>query len=233
MRPQQLSLSEDNLKPSFPVSSPSSGSSGSPRSPRPWESPKSRIQHSYMNPTISSLAKSSRSLSLDDDLRSDSPPPRSPCTCESTRRFSGGDVETAPPLFSSSPRTALPPSVSSMPSLLLSPASSSPPQSRPAASPVRPNAPPSRIPLLRQPLSPGRLHKMRPSSSWCGGASSPAADAGYWVPPSPEKLKGKTAPPAVRPDRNFSATNSVWFLVLPFQCVSDTVWIPVLQVLCL
>ncbi|XP_078799332.1 mitogen-activated protein kinase-binding protein 1-like isoform X3 [Oryzias latipes] len=188
MRPQQLSLSEDNLKPSFPVSSPSSGSSGSPRSPRPWESPKSRIQHSYMNPTVSSLAKSSRSLSLDDDLRSDSPP-RSPCTCESTRRFSGGDVETAPPLFSSSPRTALPPSVSSMPSLLLSPPSSSPPQSRPAASPVRPNAPPSRIPLLRQPLSPGRLHKMRPSSSWCGGASSPAADAGYWVPPSPEKLK--------------------------------------------
>ncbi|XP_024146352.1 mitogen-activated protein kinase-binding protein 1 isoform X1 [Oryzias melastigma] len=179
VRPQLLWLSADNLKPPFLVSSPSSGSPGSPGSPQPWESPKSRSPHSYMNPTISSLAKSSRSLSLGDDLQSVSPP-HSPCSCGSRRRSSGGDVEMEPPLFSSSPVTA---SVSSMPSLLLSP-----PRSRPAASPVRLNAPPSRIPLL----SAGHLHKMKPSSSWCGaavgGASSPA-DAGYHVPPSPEKLK--------------------------------------------
>lgn len=192
-RPQQLFLSHNSLRPTFQISSPSSGS---PQSPLPWESPKLKRQNSYMNPTASSMAKSSRSSSLGDDLQS---PPSSPCLAKSRR--SSDELDVDPPLLSSSPVTTFPSSVSSASSLLSNPPSNSPSPTPPhLTAPTSPNcstqnAPPSRIPLPKQPLSPRRslCLEVKPSSSWSGAtsrASTPTADVGCDVSTSPVKIQG-------------------------------------------
>ncbi|XP_068198768.1 mitogen-activated protein kinase-binding protein 1-like isoform X2 [Antennarius striatus] len=140
-RPQQLFLDSVTARPSFHFPSPPSGSPPSPRSPhlpRSWESPKRRSQRSYMNPTTSSMAKSSRSSSLGDSIHSGSPP-CSPPSAKSTRPR--GDLEADPPLSTS---------------LVSASKSSSPISPHPPATPSRfgLNLPPSRIPLPKQPLSP-------------------------------------------------------------------------------
>ncbi|KAM8832217.1 mitogen-activated protein kinase-binding protein 1-like isoform 2-T2 [Spinachia spinachia] len=148
-RPQQLSLTPN---PSFHFSSPSTGSSQSPDSPLPWESPKLR-PHSYMNPTASSVAKSSRSTSLADVVQSGSPP-GSPVLPRDRR--SSGEPEVEP--------------------------SRTPPRPAAAVSPSQ-NIPPSRIPLPKQQLSPRRslcLEGMTSSGLLGRGqaaCSDPAADA--------------------------------------------------------
>uniref|UniRef100_A0A8C6LNX2 Mitogen-activated protein kinase binding protein 1 n=1 Tax=Nothobranchius furzeri TaxID=105023 RepID=A0A8C6LNX2_NOTFU len=85
------------------TSTPSSVSPHSPVTPPPWESPKLKQQHSYMNPTASSMAKSSRSSSLGDELQSASPP-RSHSFPEN--RSSSEEME--PPVLSSSPVLTFP-----------------------------------------------------------------------------------------------------------------------------
>ncbi|XP_054618030.1 mitogen-activated protein kinase-binding protein 1-like isoform X2 [Dunckerocampus dactyliophorus] len=80
-RPQHLLLDRDAPKPSY-LSSPSPGSPQSPRSP-----------HSYMNPTASSLAKSSRSSSLGEGLHAALPLSFS----LSSRRSLSGDLEAESP----------------------------------------------------------------------------------------------------------------------------------------
>ncbi|TNN41782.1 Mitogen-activated protein kinase-binding protein 1 [Liparis tanakae] len=87
-RPQQLLLHRGS-NPSFHFSSPSAGSPESPDSARSWESPKPRAR-SYMNPTASSTAKSSRSTSLGDIARLFAGPP-SP-----RARRSCGELEVLP-----------------------------------------------------------------------------------------------------------------------------------------
>uniref|UniRef100_A0A3Q2ZRZ5 Mitogen-activated protein kinase-binding protein 1-like n=1 Tax=Kryptolebias marmoratus TaxID=37003 RepID=A0A3Q2ZRZ5_KRYMA len=77
-RPQQLTLTNVSPRSSFSFSTSSSGSPRSPQSPPPWDSPKAKARHSYMSPTASSLAKSSRSSSssLSDEPQPGSPPRR-------------------------------------------------------------------------------------------------------------------------------------------------------------
>ncbi|XP_041832683.1 mitogen-activated protein kinase-binding protein 1-like [Melanotaenia boesemani] len=189
-RPQQLSLAHDTPKPSFHFSSPSSGSPQSPQLPLPWDSPKLKPQHSYMNPTASSMAKSSRSSSLGDDLQSGSPP----CSPSFRKcRRSSEELEVEPPLLSSSPVTTFQSSVSSL--------LSSSPSNNPSAVPSHltptvysARALPSRIPLPKQPLSPRRslCLEVKPSQSWCGvaaRASSPTADPDHDVSPSLGKMQ--------------------------------------------
>nr|XP_043904300.1 mitogen-activated protein kinase-binding protein 1 isoform X2 [Solea senegalensis] len=164
-RPQHLFLAHDSSVPSFHFSSPSSGSPQSPPSPLPWECPKLKLHHSYMNPTASSMAKSSRS-SVGEGVQT---PPSSPLF--SKRRRSSGELEMETPLLASSPVTAFPPPVSasssSSSSVLLSPSKSPSPSSPSSPSsphrtatasptPFTQNIPPSRIPLPRHPLSPRR-----------------------------------------------------------------------------
>ncbi|XP_074471852.1 mitogen-activated protein kinase-binding protein 1-like isoform X1 [Sebastes fasciatus] len=152
-RPQQLSLDQDTPKPSFHFSSPSSGSPQSPRSPLPWDSPKLKPPHSYMNPTASSMAKSSRSTSLGDVLLT---PPLSPTFLRSRR--SCGELEVEPPLLTSSPVAAFPSTVTSTSPPLTCPLPNSPSPTPPhptaAVSPTQ--FQPSRIPLPKQQLSPRR-----------------------------------------------------------------------------
>ncbi|KAM6915111.1 mitogen-activated protein kinase-binding protein 1-like [Xenentodon cancila] len=199
-RPRQLFLSQNSLRPSFHISSPSSGSGSpqSPQSPLPWESPKLKPPHSYMNPTASSMAKSSRSSSLGDDLQS---PPCSPSLAKSRR--SSEELDAEAPLLSSSPVSAFPSSVSSTSSPLSSPPSNSPSPTPPhftvPTSPNRltQNTPPSRIPLPKQPLSPRRslCLEVKPSSSWCGApsrSSTPSVDVSRDVPPSPVKIQARS-----------------------------------------
>ncbi|XP_068610167.1 mitogen-activated protein kinase-binding protein 1-like [Brachionichthys hirsutus] len=164
-RPQQLFLDSVTARPSFVCSSPSSGSPQSPQSP-PWESPKLRSQHSYMNPTASSMAKSSRSSSLGEGIQTGSPP-CSPSLAKSMR--SCGELEADSLLATSS--------VSHSPCPL--PSSSSPPSPHAAATPSRfgQNILPSRIPLPRQPLSPRRSLESVPSSSGSRGLGRAAASA--------------------------------------------------------
>ncbi|XP_044026188.1 mitogen-activated protein kinase-binding protein 1-like isoform X2 [Siniperca chuatsi] len=192
-RPQQLFLDHDTPTPSFHFSSPSSGSPQSPQSPLPWESPKLKPQHSYMNPTASSMAKSSRSLSLGECIQMGSPP-CSPSFHKARR--SCGELEVEPPLLTSSPVAAFPSTVSSTSSLLLCPLSNSPSPTPPhhtstvSPSPYSQNIPPSRIPLPKQPLSPRRslCLEVKPSSSCSGGpmrASTPTIDPGCVVTPTP------------------------------------------------
>lgn len=184
-RPQQFFLDHDTIGPSFHFSSPSPGSPRSPRSPLPWESPKLKPQHSYMNPTASSMAKSSRSSSLGEGIQIRTPP-GSPSFPKSRR--SCGELEA--PLLASSPVTA-----SSASPLL----SGRHPHPTAAVSPtaLTQNVPPSRIPLPKQPLSPRRslCLDMSPSASWSGGlarACTPTADPGCDVTPAPGS-QGETA----------------------------------------
>ncbi|KAM9840285.1 mitogen-activated protein kinase-binding protein 1 [Aulostomus maculatus] len=181
-RPQHLFLDQDTPKPSFHFSSPSSGSPQSPQSPLPWDSPKLKPQHSYMNPTASSMAKSSRSSSLGEGIQMASSPTSH--SFPKGRRLSG-DLEVEPPVLTSSPVTAFPSCVPSSSS-----SSSSPPLSCPSPTPhptatVLPtstfthNIPPSRIPLPKQPLSPRRslCLEVKPSLSGCPArASTPLID---------------------------------------------------------
>lgn len=184
-RPQQFFLDHDIIGPSFRFSSPSPSSPRSPRSPLPWESPKLKPQHSYMNPTASSMAKSSRSSSLGEGIQIRSPP-GSPSFPKSRR--SCGELEA--PLLASSPVTAPP----------ASPLLSGPhPHPTAAFSPTAftQNVPPSRIPLPKQPLSPRRslCLETSPSTSWSGGlarACFPTADPGCDVTPAPGS-QGETA----------------------------------------
>lgn len=172
-RPQHLFLDHDTPRSSLHFSSPSSAS---PQSTLPWESPRLRVQHSYMNPTASSMAKSSRSSSLGDDMQEGSPP-CSPYFPKSRR--SCGELEAELPLLASSP-------VSSALSLLSSQTSS-----HPTVSPSRftHNIPPSRIPLPKQPLSPRRslCLEATQNSSWSGGTtkvSAPTTDPGCDATPA-------------------------------------------------
>ncbi|XP_049446421.1 mitogen-activated protein kinase-binding protein 1-like isoform X1 [Epinephelus fuscoguttatus] len=184
-RPQHLFLDHDTPKPSFHFSSPSSGSPQSPRSPLPWDSPKLKPLHSYMNPTASSMAKSSRSTSLGEVIQLGSPP----CSPSFLRvRRSCGELDAAPPLLASSPVAAVPSTVSSTSSRSPCPLPNGPAPTPPHATatvsptPVTQNIPPSRIPLPKQPLSPRRslcLEAMS-SLSWSGDsarASTPTRDS--------------------------------------------------------
>nr|XP_019947162.1 PREDICTED: mitogen-activated protein kinase-binding protein 1 [Paralichthys olivaceus] len=184
-RPQQLFLDQYTPQPSFHFSSPSSGSPQSPHSPLPWESPKLKPQHSYMNPTASSMAKSSHSSSLGEGIQVGTPP-CSPSFLKGRRLSGEMDVEL--PLLTSSPVSAFPSTVStSSLSALMFPLSKSPsPASPHRTATVSPttfthNIPPSRIPLPKQPLSPRRslCLEVKPNSSGFGGltrASTPTAD---------------------------------------------------------
>lgn len=164
-RPQYLSLDYSSVRPSFHFSSPSTGSPQSPQSPLPWDSaPTHKVQHSYMNPTASSMAKRSRSSSMGEGLPVGSPP-RSPCFLERTSYL---ELDTGSPLLASSPVTSLPSSLSKCPSPTLH---------LHTTALVNPQTvPPSRIPLPRQPLSPRRslVLEVKPSSS---RAFTPIADS--------------------------------------------------------
>ncbi|XP_059212335.1 mitogen-activated protein kinase-binding protein 1-like [Centropristis striata] len=156
-RPQQLFLDQDTPQPSFHFSSPSSGSPQSPRSPLPWDSPKLKPQHTYMNPTASSMAKSSRSTSLGEVIPTGTPP-SSPSFPRNRRSYAEPEFE--PPVTTSSPVTAFPSTVSLslLPCPLPNSRSPTPPHLTATVSPtpVTQNVPPSRIPLPKQPLSPRR-----------------------------------------------------------------------------
>lgn len=151
-RPQQLFLDRDTPRSSFHFSSPSSGSPQSPQPSLPWESPKLRTQHSYMNPTASSMAKSSRSSSIGEDIQTETPP-CSPSFSKSRR--SCDDQEANTPLLSSSPVSSGTPLLS-YPLSNSSSQTSSHPTAAVAPSRITQNIPPSRIPLPKQPLSPRR-----------------------------------------------------------------------------
>ncbi|XP_035472971.2 mitogen-activated protein kinase-binding protein 1-like isoform X1 [Scophthalmus maximus] len=179
-RPQQLFLDHDTPRPSFHFSSPSSGSPQSPQSPLPWESPKLKPHHSYMNPTASSMAKSSRSCSLGEGIQLVTPP----CSPSFHKgRGSFGELEMEPLPLTSPPVTAFlsPVSSSTSSSALLYPLSKSPsPASPHPTATVSPtlftqNIPPSRIPLPKQPLSPRRSLCLEMKPSW-SGASAPTTD---------------------------------------------------------
>ncbi|XP_034756679.1 mitogen-activated protein kinase-binding protein 1-like [Etheostoma cragini] len=186
IRPQQLSLNPDPPQPSFHFSSPSSGSPQSPRSPLSWESPKLKPYHSYMNPTASSMAKSSRSSSLGEVVQTGTPP-CSPTFPRETR--SCGELEIQPPLLTPSP-------VSSPSSLLSSslPNSPSPASPHPMAT-VSPtsfthNITPSRIPLPKQLLSPRRSFCLEGMSGLSGSGdparvSNSTVDPGCNITPTP------------------------------------------------
>uniref|UniRef100_G3PG79 Mitogen-activated protein kinase binding protein 1 n=1 Tax=Gasterosteus aculeatus TaxID=69293 RepID=G3PG79_GASAC len=203
-RPQQLSLFHDAPHPSFHFSSPSNGSSQSPDSPLPWESPKLR-PHSYMNPTASSMAKSSRSTSLGDVIQPGSPP----CS----------------PLFHRGRRSSVEPEVEP-PSLSSRPALSSPPRTPPrppAAVSPSPNRPPSRIPLPKQQLSPRRslcLEEMASSQvrlpcSTCPSLPSPPSVTG----PSPSVIKRVSLGPPTR--RTWVSPQSLQGLSLSLSLPAD------------
>ncbi|KAF7231298.1 proline-rich receptor-like protein kinase PERK10 [Nothobranchius furzeri] len=169
------------------TSTPSSVSPHSPVTPPPWESPKLKQQHSYMNPTASSMAKSSRSSSLGDELQSASPP-RSHSFPEN--RSSSEEME--PPVLSSSPVLTFP---SKGPSLVATHPTA-------AVSPTRltQSAPASRIPLLKQPLSPrsSLCLEVKPGPGCSGVALRASAstadvgsDVGLDVSPSPGKASAR------------------------------------------
>ncbi|XP_054900420.1 mitogen-activated protein kinase-binding protein 1-like [Poeciliopsis prolifica] len=144
-RPQQLLLPTSTSKQSLYFSSPSSGT---PPSPPPWESPKLKPRHTYMNPTASSNAKRSRPTSPRDVVQPCQSPPRSPCFPEN--RGSPDEPEAEPSL-------CLPSSVSfelSKSSGAFSKSSSS--LGHQAAGRLTQNAAASRIPLPKQTLSPRR-----------------------------------------------------------------------------
>ncbi|XP_028295343.1 mitogen-activated protein kinase-binding protein 1-like isoform X2 [Gouania willdenowi] len=164
-RPHQLFLDRDTRRPSLHLSSPSSGSPQSPRSPMPWESPRLKPHHSYMNPTASSMAKSSRSSSLVDGIYIRTPP-RSPCISKGSKSSDELDAET--PLLTPSPTPHSPSSISSSSPLSSSSLSNSPPPT-PTTISFTHNPPPSRIPLPKQPLSPRR--SLGPEVRPCGGLS--------------------------------------------------------------
>ncbi|GLD71896.1 mitogen-activated protein kinase-binding protein 1-like protein [Lates japonicus] len=192
-RPEQLFLDNDTPRPPFHLSSPSSGSPQSPQSPLPWESPRLKPQHSYMNPTASSMAKNSRSSSLGEGIQMGTPP----CSPSFPKgRASSEALEVEPPLLTSSPVSAFPSSVSSSSSSILPcPPSNSPspaPPPHPIATvslaPLTQSTPPSRIPLPKQPLSPRRslCLEVKPSSS--SRASTPTTDPGCDVPGNKQAL---------------------------------------------
>ncbi|XP_040920240.1 mitogen-activated protein kinase-binding protein 1-like [Toxotes jaculatrix] len=195
-RPQELFLDHDTPMPSFHFSSPSSDSPQSPQSPLPWDSPKHKPHHTYMNPTASSMAKSSRSSSLAEGIQIGTPP-CSPSLSKG-RRLSG-ELEVEPPLLTSSPVTVFPSLVSSSSPVLSYPLSNIPSPAPPhptatvSPTPFTQNIPPSRIPLPKQPLSPRRslCLEVKPSSSWSGGlvrASTPTTDSGCDVPGNKQAL---------------------------------------------
>lgn len=161
-RPQHLFLDHDSSRPQFNFSSSSSESPQSPQVTLPWEIPRQKTQHSYMNHTASSLAKSSRSTSVGEGLQTRTPHD-SPSTHK--KRKSCEELEAHSALLSSS--LSSPSSLSTSPS----PTSS---YTALAASPsgFNPNPPPSRIPLLKQPLSPSRSLCLegRPRSSLAGAS---------------------------------------------------------------
>ncbi|XP_027895562.1 mitogen-activated protein kinase-binding protein 1-like isoform X2 [Xiphophorus couchianus] len=146
-RPQQLPLTTSTSKPSFYFSSPSSGSPHTPPSPPPWESPKLKPCHSYMNPTASSNAKRSRSTSPRDGVQPCQSPPRSPRFPENRRSPDEPEAE---------PRLCFPSSVSSESSISPSAFSKSSSLGHQATGRPTQNAAASRIPLPKQPLSPRR-----------------------------------------------------------------------------
>lgn len=187
-RPQQLFLNEPSPRPSSCFSSHSSGSPQSSQSPLPWESPKLKPQHSYMNPTASSVAKN-RSSSFGDAVHIMTPP-GSPFFSKRSR--SSVEVETEPPVLASSPVLIFPPSAPSKSSLPLS----NSPSLTPPHPTVSQNVPPSRIPLPKQPLSPRRslCLEVKPSSSWSGSisrASTPTTDPGCHHRATPLNKQGQ------------------------------------------
>ncbi|KAK2856450.1 hypothetical protein Q5P01_005185 [Channa striata] len=187
-RAQLLFLDRDTPRPTFEISSPSSGSPQSPQTPQsilPWESPKLKPQHSYMNPTASSMAKSSRSSSLGEGIQGSSPP-HSPSFSNS--RVSSGEPKADSHLLTSLTRTAFSSSTSS---LSLGPESNTPSFIPHHTAPVSSisfaqNIPPSRIPLPKQPLSPRRSLCLEVKQSSCSSeglakTSTPAVEPGYGI----------------------------------------------------
>ncbi|XP_047242986.1 mitogen-activated protein kinase-binding protein 1-like [Girardinichthys multiradiatus] len=153
-RPQELLLNNSTSKPSFYFSSPSSGSPHTPPSPPPWESPKLKPQHSYMNPTASSKAKRSRSTSPRDNFQSCSPP-HSPCFPEARSPL---ELEVESSLLPSSSVITFTSPISSDSSISLGALSKSSSLAHPhhTAARLTQNTQPSRIPLPKQPLGPRR-----------------------------------------------------------------------------
>lgn len=174
-RPQRLFLDGDSQKPSFHFSP--SSSSSSPQSPQPphgalsWESPKLK-HHSYMNPTASSMAKSSRSSSVGEGMQT---PPCSPCFHRSRRSF--GESETEVPVSASSPLSPGP-RLSSCPQSAGSHSTMAPAAAVPPRRPVQ-NVQPSRIPLPKQSLSPRRslCLEVMPSCRDSTASTGPGGDA--------------------------------------------------------
>lgn len=161
-RTQQLFLDGDTPRSGYQSSSP------------PLGSPKLKSQHTYMNPTASSMAKSSRSSSLGDGIHTGTPP-GSP----SGRRISSSELEvelTSPTVASASSFSSCAPSNSPCAATHHCGVSVTPVG-------FTQNVPPSRIPLPKQPLSSRRslCLEVKPSSSWCGawsGSATPTADPG-------------------------------------------------------
>ncbi|XP_037541969.1 mitogen-activated protein kinase-binding protein 1-like [Nematolebias whitei] len=173
-RPQHIPLTNVTPRSTFNFSTSSSGSPRSPQSPLAWESPKLKPQRSYMNPTASSMAKSSRSSSssLSDDLQSGSPP-RSPRNRRSSEEAEPPNLVKFPTSSSSAFSHLI---VTALPSHLTQ------------------NGPPSRIPLLKQPVSARRSLNLdvKPSPS-CSGSplrtSASVVDVGSDVSPSTRKTQ--------------------------------------------
>lgn len=133
-----------------------------------------------MNPTASSMAKSSRSSSLGE--QGAQTPPCSPCLHRSSRR-SFGEPEAEAPLSASSPLSSSA-SLPSCPQPQSASSQSPPPAAVPSGRPVQ-NVQPSRIPLPKQPLSPRRslCLEVLPSCR----VSTPTAGPGGDVTPAPGK----------------------------------------------
>ncbi|KAK5606493.1 hypothetical protein CRENBAI_020100 [Crenichthys baileyi] len=201
-RPQELLLTNSTSKPSFYFSSPSSGSPHTPPSPPPWESPKLKPQHSYMNPTASSKAKQSRSTSPRDNFQSCSPP-HSP-------RFPEGrsplELEVESSLLSSSPIS----SDSSIPLGALSKTSSLAHPHHTAAR-LTQNTQPSRIPLPKQPLSPRRslCLDVKPIPGCSASrlrASTSTMDVRCDISPSPDKTQARCRQLSLSLDPSFPSS---------------------------
>ncbi|MEQ2170490.1 hypothetical protein GOODEAATRI_000694 [Goodea atripinnis] len=192
-RPQELLLNNSTSKPSFYFSSPSSGSPHTPPSPPPWESPKLKPQHSYMNPTASSKAKRSRSTSPRDNFQSCSPP-HSPCFPEARSPL---ELEVESSLLSSSSVITFTSPISSDSSISLGALSKTSSLAHPhhTAARLTQNTQPSRIPLPKQPLSPRRslCLDVKPIPGCSASrlrASTSTMDVRCDISPSPDKTQG-------------------------------------------
>ncbi|MEQ2196423.1 hypothetical protein XENOCAPTIV_026834, partial [Xenoophorus captivus] len=211
-RPQELLLNNSTSKPSFYFSSPSSGSPHTPPSPPPWESPKLKPQHSYMNPTASSKAKRSRSTSPRDNFQSCSPP-HSPCFPEARSPL---ELEVESSLLSSSSVITFTSPISSDSSISLGALSKTSSLAHPhhTAARLTQNTQPSRIPLPKQPLSPRRslCLDVKPIPGCSASrlrASTSTMDVRCDISPSPDKTQARCDKPESHSLHLLAADHSV------------------------